>query len=119
MAVRVPGLRAEEARAALLVLVPEGFEEIDRVPPGQAGLNMGWYWMEGFDQRRSDAPQGLTAPVHAYSHAEGSAVIGGAVYRGTAVPALRGAYVFGDLTGPVWALGADGFGALLSWVGSV
>jgi glucose/arabinose dehydrogenase len=84
------------------------FEEINRIPSGQAGLNMGWYWFEGFDQRRSDAPTGLTPPVHAYSHDEGAAVIGGHVYRGDDLPGLRGAYVFGDLTGPIWALGADG-----------
>jgi hypothetical protein len=35
-------------------------------------------------------------------------VIGGHVYRGEAIPQLEGAYVFMDMTGPVWAMGADG-----------
>jgi hypothetical protein len=35
-------------------------------------------------------------------------VIGGFVYRGTALPALRGAFVFADLGGVLWAIGVDG-----------
>ena len=31
--------------------------------------------------------------------------IGGHVYRGDAIPQLEGAYVFMDMTGPVWAMG--------------
>jgi hypothetical protein len=30
------------------------------------------------------------------------------VYRGDAIPQLAGAYVFMDMTGPVWAMGTDG-----------
>ena len=47
-------------------------------------------------------------PVHEYPHSVGPAVIGGHVYRGSAIPQLRGAYVFMDMTGPVWAMGAEG-----------
>jgi hypothetical protein len=47
-------------------------------------------------------------PVYEYPHSVGPAVIGGYVYRGQAIPGLRGAYVFMDMTGPVWAMGADG-----------
>jgi hypothetical protein len=36
-------------------------------------------------------------------------VIGGYVYRGNALPSLRGRYVYGDfVTGQVWALGWNG-----------
>ena len=42
----------------------------------------------------------LTNPLAEYSHDDGIAVIGGFVYRGSAVLALPGKYVFGDLTGP-------------------
>jgi len=35
-------------------------------------------------------------PVAQYDHDDGTAVIGGHVYRGAAMPALRGSYVFGD-----------------------
>jgi hypothetical protein len=44
-------------------------------------------------------------PVVEYSHSEGCSVIGGYVYRGTAVPALAGRYVFGDLcSGTIWTI---------------
>ena len=33
---------------------------------------------------------------------------GATFYRGNAIPDLRGAYLFGDLTGPVWMMGTDG-----------
>jgi glucose/arabinose dehydrogenase len=83
-------------------------EEVDLVPAGQSGLNFGWYYFEGTKQRYSTVPDGMTPPVLDYPRREGVAVMGGYVYRGSALPDLAGAYVFGDLTGPVWALGADG-----------
>jgi hypothetical protein len=39
---------------------------------------------------------GLTQPIAEYSHDFGCSVIGGYVYRGSAEPALQGAYVFAD-----------------------
>jgi len=39
---------------------------------------------------------GLTTPIVEYSHSLGEAIIGGYVYRGSAMPALQGVYVFGD-----------------------
>jgi glucose/arabinose dehydrogenase len=86
----------------------EEFEEIDVVPGGTSGQNFGWYWFEGNNQRRSDAPAGMSPPVYDYPHSEGVAVMAGHVYRGTQIPALRGAFLFSDLTGPVWAIGASG-----------
>src|SRR5678815_5911907 len=41
----------------------------------------------------------LIEPLAEYSHADGIAVIGGYIYRGSLAPALRGRYVFGDLFG--------------------
>lgn len=38
-----------------------------------------------------------TYPVALYSHRDGDAISGGFVYRGTAIPSLRGKYVFGDI----------------------
>jgi hypothetical protein len=46
-------------------------------------------------------------------------VIGGYVYRGRAIPGLQGAYVFVDMTGPIWALGANGVVQLVLEAGGV
>jgi glucose/arabinose dehydrogenase len=83
-------------------------EEIDRIPAGTSGQNFGWYWIEGtFVRVRGGAPPDVVAPVYAYRHdAVGPAVVGGRTYRGTAIPGLDGAYVFGDVTGVLFAIGA-------------
>ena len=48
---------------------------------------------------------GLTLPIVEYDHTEGEAVMGGFVYRGTAIPTLVGSYIFGDyISGTVWQL---------------
>ena len=62
---------------------------------------------------------GLSLPINDYDHsaAGGVSIIGGFVYRGTAIPALVGTYVFGDLSsGHVWGLKQDSGGA---WVRTV
>ena len=81
----------------------DSFEEVDIVNKGN---NYGWNIMEGdhcFNSASCNM-NGLTLPIVEYDHSEGMAVIGGYVYHGSAIPALAGKYVFGDLTGPVWAL---------------
>ncbi|HTQ78501.1 MAG TPA: PQQ-dependent sugar dehydrogenase [Thermoanaerobaculia bacterium] len=95
-------------------------EEIDFQPAGSAGgQNYGWKVMEGNTCYSTQAcpsttpPCGspaYTRPVLDYGHQEGEcAVIGGYVYRGSAVPGLAGAYVFGDLcTGRLWSLARVG-----------
>ena len=48
-------------------------------------------------------------PVAEYEHPTGKCVIGGYVYRGSAYPALRGIYVYGDwVSGRMWGLRSDG-----------
>jgi hypothetical protein len=47
----------------------------------------------------------LIDPVAAYGDPEGSAVIGGFVYRGSRIPALVGKYVFGDFSEPSFTTG--------------
>ena len=88
------------------------FEEIDRLDAGTpAGANLGWNLMEGNVRYAEHGLTGddLVAPVAVYSHAEGCSVTGGAVYRGRAVPALRGRYVFGDFcSGTIWTMPAAG-----------
>ena len=49
-------------------------------------------------------------PVAEYSHAPGHcSITGGYVYRGKAIPDLRGRYVYGDYcSGAVWSLQISG-----------
>jgi glucose/arabinose dehydrogenase len=75
------------------------WEEVDFQQSGSAGgENYGWDRMEGtHPYDGANPPEGAVAPVFEYSHADGGCVVtGGYVYRGTAIPRLRGAYVFAD-----------------------
>ena len=92
------------------------WEEIDRLSAGRpAGANLGWSGYEGTHlynsarAARMDKSK-LVWPVNQYSHSVGYAVIGGYVYRGSAIPALRGYYLFADeVSGRVWMMkGAAG-----------
>jgi uncharacterized repeat protein (TIGR03806 family) len=83
------------------------YEEIDRV---ELGGNYGWNIREGMhcysDPNCSTA--GLIDPLAEYTHADGIAVTGGYVYRGTAIPSLVGTYLYGDYgSGNIWALFFD------------
>lgn len=75
-------------------------EEIDVEPAGSpGGLNYGWDLFEGsFPFERGGDPDVETVlPVYEYRHQQGGcSVTGGYVYRGSAIPELVGAYVFGD-----------------------
>lgn len=85
-------------------------EEIDVEPPGQGGRNYGWNTMEGDHCYNASScnETGLTLPVATYSHADGCAVTGGCVYRGTLWPAMAGRYFYGDYcSGRVWSFDAD------------
>lgn len=86
-------------------------EEIDIIT---LGGNYGWPIKEGpFYFHRSgdllgnitqDAPTGdlpkMIDPVAKYDHDDGISITGGFVYRGKAIPALQGKYVFGDWSLP-------------------
>ena len=108
-------------------------EEIDVVDASLPGLNYGWSIMEGTQCFDGPCPSpGLTAPVYDYDHGQGCAIIGGYVYRGTAIPALVGRYLFSDLcsgfvrtlsgatvtqaptvnVGTPFSFGQDGFGEI-------
>jgi len=89
------------------------YEEVDIVTPGE---NYGWNIKEGlhcFDPQNPNRPpdscpdigrsgEPLIDPIIEYSHQRrgssitGKAVVGGYVYRGSAMPDLQGAYIFGD-----------------------
>ncbi len=82
------------------------WEEIDVQPAAApAGENFGWDVEEGsacFDPDRNEPPCGdptLVGPTYEYPHANqqcGGSVTGGVVYRGSAIPSLRGHYFFAD-----------------------
>jgi glucose/arabinose dehydrogenase len=76
-----------------------GPEEINHLPGPQAGAgaNLGWPYFEGTTPGLSGAPAGLVGPVLEYPHDDRCGVTGGPVYRGNAIPTLRGAFVYTDL----------------------
>jgi uncharacterized repeat protein (TIGR03806 family) len=76
------------------------WEEVDRV---ERGGNYGWRIREGAHcfNPSSNCPTAangapLIDPVAEYDHNVGLSITGGYVYRGSAIPSLRGRYVFGD-----------------------
>lgn len=75
-------------------------EEIDYLPGGAAaGTNFGWRIMEGSVCRPGEGicnTAGLTLPVDSYPRSVGASVTGGYVYRGSAIPGLRGYYLYAD-----------------------
>jgi glucose/arabinose dehydrogenase len=87
-------------------------EEVNYLPAASSGLvNFGWSVYEGRRRRSTtlelDPAGRLVFPVHTYpTNLRGNCtVIGGFVYRGRAVPRLRGRYVFGDYcSGRIWSL---------------
>ncbi len=87
-------------------------EEVNRLAPGGGGANFGWRAMEGsffFDPNGSGSvvalpvapiPPDVVLPIAEYDHDDGSAILGGFVYRGSEVTDLAGRYLFGELDGP-------------------
>jgi mono/diheme cytochrome c family protein len=113
------------------------------------GNNLGWPYYEGSYEQKleptaywpSNEPQWpppanftFTPPIYEYGHAvvsppittltpvadyEGSAVIGGVVYRGAKSPGLFGDYIFGDnLPGNIWSLVKSGTTYTSAWIGA-
>jgi glucose/arabinose dehydrogenase len=92
-----------DAPTGLLYIADVGqntHEEIDVAPASQAGVNYGWSVMEGFScyNGTTCTQTGLTLPVIDYAtHVAGTcAVTGGYVYRGSAIPDIRGHYFYSD-----------------------
>lgn len=89
-------------------------EEINvlRIDEGYGrGANLGWSLVEGTKLRGAAPPRNHEPPVFTYPHAgtTSCAVIGGYVYRGSAIPGLRGAFLFSDYcAGELRALSYDG-----------
>jgi glucose/arabinose dehydrogenase len=77
------------------------YEEIDLARSGEKGINFGWSARDGFHAFKGTRPSDARDPLLETKHSDGNcAIIGGYVYRGRAIPAFRGAYVFGDSCNP-------------------
>ncbi len=99
-----------------------GQNQVEEVNLGIPGANYGWRLREGtfatgyavgrgpgpVYPRPSEGDREFVYPVAQYDHDEGNAVGGGFVYRGLAIPELRGKYVFADFPrGRLLAIDAD------------
>ncbi|MGH8104241.1 MAG: PQQ-dependent sugar dehydrogenase [bacterium] len=85
------------------------WEEIDIV---EKSRNYGWRVMEGNHctpgVNRNCDMDGYERPILEYDRTQGVSITGGFVYRGSAMPALCGVYVYSDWgTGRVWGLRYD------------
>jgi len=81
------------------------WEEVDVATSaggGGRGINFGWNVMEGshcfsFSPSSGCNMTGLTQPRLEYDHSNGAcSITGGYAYRGAAIPALQGTYLYGD-----------------------
>ncbi|MDB4949070.1 MAG: glucose/sorbosone dehydrogenase [Gemmatimonadetes bacterium] len=96
-----------DREAGLLYVADVGqnaWEEVDVVPAATAGANYGWNVMEGthcYAPSSGCDTRGLVMPALEFAHGDGNAcsVTGGYVYRGAALPALRGTYFYSDYCG--------------------
>ena len=75
------------------------WEEINKAPISDAGLNYGWRCYEGnHPYNTQDCPQQseLTFPIAEYNHTNGCSITGGFVYRGSVYTDIAGLYFFAD-----------------------
>lgn len=91
-------------------------EEISMIPAGTSGWNMGWPCKEGTMQLVSCIPlapylgpvldfgMGGSLPIGSQDQAGFRYVIGGFVYRGNAMPCLRGTYIFADGASGIYSI---------------
>ena len=96
-----------------LILADVGQNNIEEINRIELGGNYGWAVKEGdflfnrangtIGARSPGVPVGLIDPLSGpagtleYDHSDGISITGGFGYRGSAIPALFGKYVFGDL----------------------
>jgi glucose/arabinose dehydrogenase len=101
LGLRNPWRFAFDRVAGLLYVADVGqnrWEEIHVAASNRPGVNYGWRVLEGnecFGGSTCNA-QGLDRPAVVYSHEEGCSVTGGAVYRGSRIPAIAGHYFYSD-----------------------
>lgn len=82
------------------------WEEINIEKAGDGHHNYGWNRMEGlhcYSPSTNCDMSGITLPLIEIERADGRSISGGAVYRGSSIPGLRGAYFYADYaTNLVW-----------------
>lgn len=99
-----------------LYLADVGQNDIEEVNIVTVGGNYGWNRKEGsflFNPNANEdgfvtlgpGPADTIDPIVEYDHDEGSAIIGGFVYRGYLIPDFNGKYLFGDFESPVTSNG--------------
>ena len=74
-------------------------EEVDVTDAAAGGRNYGWHAMEGtqcYNPSSGCNQTGLTLPIIDYDHGQGCSITGGFVYRGAAIPEIRGLYFYSD-----------------------
>ena len=103
-----------------------GHNDSEEINIATSGANLGWPVFEGYEcfefapeatdlsyeieiEYSCRETKGTTFPIFTYSHTGSQcALIGGLVYRGTAIPWLTGSYLFGDYcSGEIWILDSD------------
>ncbi len=119
---RNPWGAAIDPESGLLYLADVGQDLWEEINVVEKGGNYGWDYREGTHHfatrdaymqligRKVDEPKGIkfAEPVHEYSRADGLSITGGYVYRGDAIPALTGHFIYGDWKfGNFWALKYD------------
>lgn len=85
-----------------------GQDRLEEINLIEKGGNYGWNVMEGnlcFEPKEGCKKEGLIEPIFTYGRDKGVSITGGFVYRGKALPALVGWYVYADYAmGTIWAL---------------
>ncbi len=115
---RNPWRMSFDRETGLLWAGDVGQHDLEEVNVIRSGGNYGWNTAEGtscFSPPEGCDRAGLTPPVWEYSHAQGCSITGGYVYRGEAIPSLRGWYLFSDYcNGLIWAIPAEAAAAGLA-----
>lgn len=125
--VRNPWRNAFDGRDLYVADVGQNqWEEVTVISSTEPGANLGWNIVEGVDcyQGPGCDASALTGPILAYSHDLGCSITGGYVYRGNAIDALVGRYLYADycagiLRSTVYADGKSAHSKVYDELGSI
>lgn len=98
-------------KSGLMLVSNIGQTNIESINLVKPGMDFGWPIREGsfvlnpydnlddiFPLPANDSTNGITYPVAAFDHDEGNAITGGYEYQGSSIEALKGKFLFGDIT---------------------